>query len=88
MLKSVLHSITTAKDVKGCCGILNNGYRYPREDTYIKYVETDSGTYQIDLEDYDSNMNKVRWNIQRFMEIIAIQFICGTACEKLEKLRK
>lgn len=51
---------------------MNNGYRYPREDTYIEYIETDSGTYQIDLEDYVSNMNQVRWNIQRFMEIIAI----------------
>lgn len=58
---------------------MNNGHRVVREDTYTedRYNKEDGYTYRVDLEDYTSNMNDVRWNHQQIFCKRAIMGICG-----------
>lgn len=45
---------------------MNNGYRYLREDTYVKTVwdAVTKTTYNYNPESYESNMNHARQNLQ------------------------
>lgn len=48
---------------------MNNGYRYLREDTYEEerpHPDYEGCTYTVNLEDYVSNMNTVRMNMQHY----------------------
>ena len=53
---------------------MNNGYRYLREDTYVEerpHPDYEGCTYTVNLEDYVSNMNTVRMNMQHYCCIYA-----------------
>lgn len=58
---------------------MNNGYRVVREDTYEedRYDKEEGFKYSVNLEDYTSNMNDVRWNHQQIIVKRAIMGICG-----------
>lgn len=50
---------------------MNNGYRYLREDTYIVEKRYEDKYWIENLENYESNMNRARKNIQWLVNIYA-----------------